>query len=164
MDNLSYEPFHLWCHRLTSEVTSEVPCRWEMGAEQVQSCKGARKVETQRDSALGIRFLYSRDKEEDSGKEVRKPCARKKSGYIRMGSLHRGHNEVTAQGTFTYVSVRTGFSCEVEECRGDNTQASNDLEPRSGYGKESPTEYCPSGMQRSPNLTSEVLLRKEGVV
>lgn len=49
-----------------------------------------RKLETQPDSALGNSFLYSRDKEEDSGKkEVRKASARRGSGNIRMGSPHR---------------------------------------------------------------------------
>lgn len=63
--------------------------------------QGAR---TQPNSAFATALLYSRDKEEDSGKkEARKETAGRKSGNIRMGSLHRDHNDVTAQGTSTYV-------------------------------------------------------------
>lgn len=80
---------------------------------QLQSQERRRQLETQLDWAFGISFLYYRDKEEDSGKEeARKPSARRKSGNISMGSLHRGHHEVTAQGTFTYMDIRTGCSWE----------------------------------------------------
>lgn len=64
----------------------------------------SRELETQSNSAFVTALLYSRDKEEDSGKkEARKATARRKSGNIRMESLHRDHNDVTAQGTSTYV-------------------------------------------------------------
>ena len=70
----------------------------------------SREIETQPNSAFATALLYSRDKEEDSGKkEARKSTARRKSGNIRMGSLHRDHNDVTAQGTSKDVGVRMGW-------------------------------------------------------